>query len=140
MKPLHTLALMLALSGCDQPAPPAPPREAAPVAAPPEPPAKPAPRPEPKSAPRPKPPESRMAGAAKPAEPPTVALPPLDLSLPDELLEDLEPGEPLQQEPLLPSLFGREVKRDYRLNGRLIESSDEDHLFEGAELRLEIRR
>lgn len=84
-------------------------------------------------------PGSRAPAQALSAEE-EAELKPLDMSLPAELLETVEPGEPLRLEPVLPSLFGHEIKRDYRIDGRLIEGSDDEHLIEGAELRLEIRR
>lgn len=64
----------------------------------------------------------------------------VDLHLPPELLEAVEPGEPLKLEPLLPAFFDRPSERDFRLNGRLIESLTEDGAYEGAEFRIEIRR
>lgn len=162
MTHLRILALALVLSGCEEnSAPPkAAPEPAEPTPASTTQEAEEAPV-VPKGSPPPvkKPPESRVANTAAPASPAVVkvvpssrestsALPaedetelkPLDLSLPEELLETVEPGEPLQLEPVLPSLFGHDIKRDYRLNGRLIESDNGEHLVEGAELRLEIRR
>lgn len=88
----------------------------------------------------PRPPAGKTSAKAAPPVEELPPVPPLDMSLPDELLEDVEPGVPLQPEPVLPSLLGREIKRDYRINGRLIESTDGEHMVEGAELRLEIRR
>lgn len=64
----------------------------------------------------------------------------VDLHLPQELLDALEPYEPLELEPLLPAFFGREPESGVRLNGRLIESPTEERMFDGAELKIEIRR
>lgn len=63
-----------------------------------------------------------------------------DLHLPQELLDAIESYEPLELEPLLPAFFGREAESDIRLNGRLLESPTEDRMFDGAELKIEIRR
>lgn len=161
---LRILALALLLSGCDETPDPAP------VPVPAEPATPPLSQQQSGQAPaalqdKPQSPRKADSGAATPAAaaaaekpaaprapvgktpakaaPPVEQLPPLpplDMSLPEELLEDAEPGVPLQPEPVLPSLLGREIKRDYRINGRLIESSDGEHMVEGAELRLEIRR
>lgn len=161
MTHLRILALALVLSGCEESsAPPksAPkPVESTPASAHPE--VEEAPV-VPQSSPQEKKPaESAVAAPAAPPSPAMAKvvrgstepaqrrpaeeeaeLKPLDMSLPAELLEAIEPGEPLRLEPVLPSLFGHEIKRDYRLDGRLIEGSDGEHLVEGAELRLEIRR
>lgn len=161
MTHLRILALALVLSGCEETAAPpqAAPEPAEPTPTPTTQEVEEAPAPPESSPPARKPAESRVAAPVAPSTPPTVAvapgskgrtqtpptedetvLQPLDLSLPEELLEAVEPGEPLQLEPVLPSLFGHDIKRDYRLNGRLIESNDGEHLVDGAELRLEIRR
>lgn len=161
MTHLRILALALVLSGCEETAAPpqAAPEPAEPAPTPTTQEVEEAPAPPESSPPARKPPASRIAAPVVPSSPPTVAvvpgskgrtqtppaedeteLRPLDLSLPEELLEAVEPGESLQLEPVLPSLFGHDIKRDYRLNGRLIESDNGEHLVEGAELRLEIRR
>lgn len=64
----------------------------------------------------------------------------LDLHLHEEMLEPIELGEPLPPTQLLPSLFGNKAQSDFRLNGRLINSEEEDKLFDGAELSFEFRR
>lgn len=158
------LCLLLAvLAACDGDKPEAPPPQApareeiqSPVAAPeavePAPAAPPVEPPEvaPKPAPRP-PVSSPPPKASVPAVPQPVA--PLDLSLPDELLEPLPGEEPLQQavepQPLLPPLFGDQAQepQSFELGGRLITNegpaaADEDswHELEGAELELRFRR
>lgn len=122
-----------------EPVPAAPPVESPAVAPKPTPPA--APR-TPVASPQPK--------ASAPAAPQPVA--PLDLSLPDELLERLPGEEPLQAvepQPLLPPLFGDQAQepQSFELGGRLITNegpaaADEDswHELEGAELELRFRR
>lgn len=153
------LLLFVWLAACDQtpepdsPRVPAPPRvenpsAAAPPTAKPEPPPKPAPV----LAPKPQapaivvkqPPEPKVPLARKAPEDPQVTArqPPLelDLHLPQELLDAIEPYEALELEPLLPAFFGREDEEGIRLNGRLIESPTEERLFDGAELKIEIRR
>lgn len=72
-------------------------------------------------------------------EPEVFEVPRLDLSVSQELLDALELGQPLPPEPLLPPLLGREAAQDFRLNGRLIMSDEEDRMFDGAELRLEFK-
>lgn len=83
------------------------------------------------------------------AEPP-VAQAPLDLSLPEELLQRLPADEPqaalVERRALLPSLFDARVDevRSFELGGRLItnERDDEDawRAVEGAELELRFLR
>lgn len=136
------LFLIAGLAACDpRQAPDAPPEPApeVPVDQPAEP--QPAPESAPEPAPqpvattklaRPKPQRQEVAASPAPAE--------FDLQLPQELLEVVEPGEPLTLEPLLPALFGRHSESDIRLNGRLIESPTPDRMFDGAELKIEIRR
>jgi hypothetical protein len=79
------------------------------------------------------------ASPAKRPTPKVLEMPELDLSIPEELLETVELGEALPQTPLLPSLFGHQQESDFRLNGRLISSDDEDKMFEGAELSFEFK-
>ncbi|MDD0842649.1 hypothetical protein [Pseudomonas sp. Gutcm_11s] len=82
---------------------------------------------------------------AKPEPLPPVKL---DLRLPDELVQQLEPGEPLdklpEQPPLLPQLFVEKPTEPgpYQLNGRLITNdkvNDYWESVEGAELQIEFR-
>lgn len=171
-----TLAIGL-LVGCDeQPKPPAPvpaptrtepvlPAEAAPPAptepaqamratAPPTPPAR--PDSEPAQAARAAPPDKAPAAARSQPRPAAKTqsrpelLPPvkLDLRLPPELVQHLEPGEALdklpEQEPLLPPLFVEKPAEPgpYQLNGRLITNERVDDYWdsvEGAELQIEFR-
>lgn len=88
---------------------------------------------------------SRAAQSSK-----SQSLPPvkLDLRLPAELVEQMEPGEPqkgLSRESLLPPLFVEKPAEPgpFQLNGRLItnDHSKEDYLdsVEGAELQFEFR-
>ena len=71
----------------------------------------------------------------------------LDLRLPDELVQRLELGAPLEQperEPLLPPLFVEKPAEPgpYQLNGRLITNDRVDDYWdsvEGAELQIEFR-
>lgn len=71
----------------------------------------------------------------------------LDLRLPDELVQRLELGAPLEQperEPLLPPLFVEKPTEPgpYQLNGRLITNDRVDDYWdsvEGAELQIEFR-
>lgn len=122
------------------------------------------PIPEPKSETRAAPPDKAPAAAAsrpraaeKPstrpvvkAKPKTEPLPPvkLDLRLPDEWVQHLEPGAPLdklpEQESLLPPLFVERPTEPgpYQLNGRLITNDRDDDYWdsvEGAELQIEFR-
>lgn len=149
------LLLFVWLTACDQtpepdsPSLPAAPKVTAP-APPPEPPKdppRPAPQPAPKPAPRPpvtvtQKPAPALSRKVPEEQQVTPRQPPFefDLHLPQELLEAVEPYEPLELEPLLPAFFGREAENDIRLNGRLIESPTEERLFDGAELKIEIRR
>ena len=100
----------------------------------------------PKAATRPAP--AKAPATSKPAAP-AEPLPPvkIDLSLPDELVQQLEPGEPLEasaEQPLLPEMFGEKPTEPgpYELNGRLItndKSTDYWDSVEGAELQIKIR-
>lgn len=95
--------------------------------------------------------EEKVAAKAKPqAKPAPAPLPPvkLDLRLPDELVQGLTPGEPLEQLPaqesLLPPLFVDKPDEPgpYQLNGRLITNDRVDDYWEsveGAELQIEFR-
>jgi hypothetical protein len=166
-----TLALFLGLlTACDEPPKPAlpaamPQPEAPAPASPAEvaPPAKaalqpPVTAPEPVAPTRAAPPDkapavasSKPRGAETPAtrpRPKEEALPPvqLDLRLPDELVQRLEPGVPLEvaEQPLLPALFVEKPAElsPYQLNGRLITNDQVDDYWdsvEGAELQIEFR-
>ena len=176
MKLIRPMALGLVvtlLAACDQaPAPPEPttaPEPAAPAveqpkvpaqpvevertveAKPEQPPAPPRQEPRVRAAPPDKAPEAARVlpkAAQKPA--PKVEPPPadkLDLRLPDELVQRLELGAPLEQperEPLLPPLFVEKPAEPgpYQLNGRLITNDRVDDYWdsvEGAELQIEFR-
>lgn len=167
--------LLVALAACDgdRPAAPEAPREAprdtaeapAVVLPPPPsaPPVEPAPAEEPAKVPPAvaTPPAAPAAVAPRPSRPEVATrvekpapLAPLDLSLPDELLERL-PGEDslqaaVEPQPLLPPLFGDKAQQpqSFELGGRLITdedpavADDEDswHELQGAELELRFRR
>lgn len=161
------------LAACDQaPAPPEPtsaPEPAAPAveqpkvpaqpvevertveAKPEQPPAPPRQEPRVRTAPPDKAPEAARVlpkAVHKPA-PKVEVLPAdkLDLRLPDELVQRLELGAPLEQperEPLLPPLFVEKPAEPgpYQLNGRLITNDRVDDYWdsvEGAELQIEFR-
>lgn len=122
---------------------------------------KPSPRPEPVTTPeeRAAPPDKAPTVARvipRPAEKPAAKakakrepLPPvkLDLRLPDELVQDLQPGETQENQPeqsLLPPLFVEKPAEPgpYQLNGRLITNDRVDDYWdsvEGAELQIEFR-
>ena len=116
-----------------------------------QPPAPPRQEPRVRAAPPDKAPEAARVlpkAAQKPA--PKVEPPPadkLDLRLPDELVQRLELGAPLEQperEPLLPPLFVEKPTEPgpYQLNGRLITNDRVDDYWdsvEGAELQIEFR-
>ena len=170
------IALMLCLSGCDEPKDavplaPAPPVEVPDVAevpaavSSPEAPVpasataqpKPAPLPAPvvkAQAPRPKPAASKPASKSS-AKSQKLAPLPLDLSLPHDLVDQLEPGEPIPEivpKPrLLPPLFGEKPAEPsaFQLSGKLItndldrEKLESDNLLdkvEGAQLNFEFRK
>lgn len=132
-----------------EPAPAAPASEARPAPEERAEPAAPAPVPKAPAQLRPSVPSRPAPHEAAPSEP--VA--PLDLSLPSDLLERLpEPGEasaqPLEQQTLLPPLFGekKDGPQSFELGGRLITNEgaqtgeDTWHSVEGAELQLQFRR
>ena len=88
----------------------------------------------------------------KPAQKPAPKVEPLspaalDLRLPDELVQRLELGAPLElteRKPLLPPLFVEKPVEPspYQLNGRLITNDRVDDYWdsvEGAELQIEFR-
>ena len=72
----------------------------------------------------------------------------LDLRLPKELVENLDPGKPQEKRPdegLLPPLFVDKQNQPspYQINGRLITNDrEQDYLdsVEGAELQIEFRK
>lgn len=145
-----TFVLCLLLVACDEqqqrpaPAPvrtPAPARQAASVEAPVDLP--------PPGVPAVAKPDIPVINRQKPAVLPVLPSPPVDLSLPQELLEDLQLGEPIppdQPQDLLPPLFVEkpEPKRNLQLNGRLLLNDDvkDDYKksVDGAELQLEFKR
>lgn len=152
-----TLVLLL-LSACEPAGPPTKPAKPVP-AVPAVQPQAPSPKPaEPvkksppviaKPAPEPKP----AADASKPRPPSPVEqveLPKakLDLRLPPELVEQLEPGEPApgqSSEALLPPLFVEKSapQSPFQLNGRLITNEREEDYWrsvEGAEVQFEFKR
>ena len=135
------LAACLLLTACDPSEPPRPVEPPVPTPSTPAP-VEPAESPSKPTAevPARKPAAPARRRAPEPEVPSIEDHPVLDLSLPAELVESLEPGESPAANRLLPELFNRRVESDFRLGGRLIESQDEERLFEGAELTLEIRR
>lgn len=168
MRSIHLLCAALALTllaACDkeapsQPkAPPAPPpltsspapEPAAPVEPPPAPESRPTPPP-PAPTPKPAPTPPAPAKPVEPAAEPTVAarLPAakLDLTLPKDLVEQLQPTEAaadLADQPLLPQMFVEKPAPEspFQLNGKLIHNEREDDYWrsvEGAELQFEFKR
>lgn len=147
---ISCLPLFACLAACDQPPAPEPPLGTSPEPQVEQPIAE--PEPVPHAEPEPVPAAEPVVVTKKPAPALSKESPPeqrvtadrpsfeFDLRLPQELLDAIEPGETLELEPLLPAFFGRETESDIRLNGRLIESPEEDRLFDGAELKIEIRR
>lgn len=81
---------------------------------------------------------------SKPVAPKPQA--PLDLSLPAEVFEPLQPLEPLDESPatLLPPLFVEKTEPSpFQLNGKLITNERSDDYWdslEGAELQFEFKR
>lgn len=162
------IALLLCLAGCDKPenvapaspvvpvaVPEVPAAAAVPASAPAEPESRPLPAPAVKvQAPRPK------SVASKPASKSTatsqkLAPLPLDLSLPHDLVDQLEPGEPIPdivpRPRLLPPLFGEKPAEpsEFQLSGKLItndldrEKLESDNYLdkvEGAQLNFEFRK
>ncbi|XQE68681.1 hypothetical protein ACOAPY_08995 [Pseudomonas sp. P3C3] len=173
IRPMALGLVVTLLAACDQaPAPPKPtpaPEPAAPAVEQPKVPAPPAevertveakpeqppeaPRQEPRV--RAAPPDKAPVEARvlpKPAQKPAPKVEPLspaalDLRLPDELVQRLELGAPLElteREPLLPPLFVEKPAEPspYQLNGRLITNDRVDDYWdsvEGAELQIEFR-
>ncbi|MDP3815969.1 hypothetical protein [Pseudomonas sp.] len=95
----------------------------------------------PKSQPKPKPPAT--VSKSVPLEPKA----PLDLSLPAEVFEQLQPLEPLDDLPatLLPPLFVEKTEptSPFQLNGKLITNERSDDYWdslEGAELQFEFKQ
>lgn len=89
------------------------------------------------------------AAPPKTAKPAVQAQPPvaLDLSLPPEVFEPLQPLEPLDDAPakLLPPLFGEKVAPEspFQLNGKLITNERGDDYWEsveGAQLQFEFKQ
>lgn len=173
------IALLLCLAGCDKPenvAPASPivplavpevpaaaavttAADPAPASAPAEPELAPLPTPVVKvQAPRPKPVASKPA--SKPASKSSAASQklaplPLDLSLPHDLVDQLDPGQPIpdivSRPRLLPPLFGEKPAEPsaFQLSGKLItndldrEKLESDNLLdkvEGAQLNFEFRK
>jgi hypothetical protein len=164
---LRSLALLLALSallGCDPPNPPQETRPAAapePAVTPPSAPVEAKPEPvtvlEPQQMPEPEakpkqvtaPTQASPSKAVKPAESAKPEQPPvvLDLSLPPEVFEPLQPLEPLDDAPakLLPPLFGEKPAPEspFQLNGKLITNERGDDYWEsveGAQLQFEFKQ
>ncbi len=156
------MALLLCLSGCDTPDSPAP---AAPTTAPaapeladaapdaPAPPSVPVPAPaQPAAAPKP---VTRKPAGKSSAARQTLAPLPLDLSLPRELVEQLQPGQPIPdivpRPRLLPPLFEKKpaAPSAFQLSGKLItndldrEKLESDNFLDkvdGAQLNFEFRQ
>jgi hypothetical protein len=163
------IALLLCLAGCDKPKNVAPAASVAPLAVP-EVPATAAVAPAPDPAPvspldRPEAPVakaqvSRPQPASKPPSKPRateqkLAPLPLDLSLPHDLVDQLEPGEPIPdivpRPRLLPPLFGEKPAEPsaFQLSGKLItndldrEKLESDNYLDkvdGAQLNFEFRQ
>ncbi|MFZ6046504.1 hypothetical protein ACFW0H_10290 [Pseudomonas sp. CR3202] len=167
MRPIHLICAFLALTllaACDKEAPPkpkappapppistspAPAPAAPPEAPPPAAPEQPVPAAEPKPVPPPPP-------APRPVSPPPVPVTPkepvqtatakaLDLSLPTELADTLQPDEVAAELPVLPQMFVEKPAPagPFQLNGKLITNEREDdtwHSVEGAELQFEFKR
>jgi len=87
---------------------------------------------------------SRPAPPKQPEKPAEVELvePVLDLRLPEELAEELEPAPSSESIRLLPPLFDTgEPSRSMQIGGRLISGEAEDEsLIEGAEIQFELKR
>lgn len=87
---------------------------------------------------------SRPAPPKQPEKPAEVELvePVLDLRLPEELAEELEPAASSESIRLLPPLFDTgEPSRSMQIGGRLISGEAEDEsLIEGAEIQFELKR
>ncbi len=165
------IALLLCLAGCDKPENVSPAAPVVPVAvpevpaaaavpsaadpAPAEPESLPLPTPVVKAqAPRPKPVAS-MPSSKSTAVSQKLAPLPLDLSLPHDLVDQLEPGEPIPdivpRPRLLPPLFGEKPGEPsaFQLSGKLItndldrEKLESDNYLdkvEGAQLNFEFRK
>ncbi len=78
--------------------------------------------------------------ASKPVDDVEVEAPEIDLSLPKDWAEELEPVEPVAEPALLPELFDGAEGDRIGMSGRLIPGEADDSLVDGAELRIEIRR
>ncbi|HLD66195.1 MAG TPA: hypothetical protein VJA19_09135 [Pseudomonas sp.] len=90
----------------------------------------------------PKPQVARPARKPLPAKKPPKPQLPLDLSLPEELLETLQPLDASAEmdNAFLPPMFNEEPEDNpYQLNGRLITKERQDDI-EGAELQIEFKR
>ncbi len=136
MRHLPILLLGLGLAACEAPAPPVAPPAPTETQVAPAPPAKP---PAANAARREtlRPPQRPAPSAAPAVEEPVL----LDLSLPEGPFDNLGQGSALAAPaPLLPPLLDRPPPSRYQVGGRLIESLDQERLFDGAELRLEMRR
>ena len=174
MAPLSTMsrycliALLLCLAGCDKPenvapaspvvpvaVPEVPAAAAVPASAPAEPESRPLPAPVVKvQAPRPKPVASKPSSKSTAVSQKLAPLP-LDLSLPHDLVDQLEPGQPIPdivpRPRLLPPLFGEKPAEPsaFQLSGKLItndldrEKLESDNYLdkvEGAQLNFEFRK
>ncbi|WP_421681640.1 hypothetical protein HKW98_10790 [Stutzerimonas urumqiensis] len=78
--------------------------------------------------------------ARKPVDEVEVEAPEIDLSLPEDWAEELEPAEPVAEPALLPELFDGAEGDRIGMSGRLIPGEADDSMVDGAELRIEIRR
>lgn len=156
------LALTL-LVACDKEAPPKPgappappPVSSSPPPAPPAPPVEPVPAADPKPVPPPPAPAPKLVpptpAPIKPKENLTTVKAPvpkvtLDLSLPKDLVDQLEPGDAkddVQGQAVLPQLFAEKpAENSFGLNGKLITNERETdawHSVEGAELQFEFKQ
>ncbi|MFC5696300.1 hypothetical protein ACFPU0_12135 [Pseudomonas sp. GCM10022186] len=136
------------MSSSPAPAPAAPPEAPAPAA-----PEQPAPVPAPEAKPVPSP-----APTPRPVSPPPMPVTPkepvptatakamtLDLSLPRELADTLQPDEVADELPVLPQMFVEKPAPEgpFQLNGKLLTNEREDDYWrsvEGAELQFEFKR
>jgi hypothetical protein len=94
-------------------------------------------------APPPQASKKAVSGGPRPTAPATKRPSPvkLDLSLPEELVERLEPLEPATDAELLPRFFENDEQEFFKLHGRLITNEgDGGQGLDGAELRFEFKR
>lgn len=90
----------------------------------------------------PKPAVSAAAPAKKiPVEHVELPDPKLDLSLPEDWAEELQPEQTAQNEQLLPPLFGSDEHTGVQMSGSLLPGENEgEALIDGAQINFEIKR